>query len=449
MTEQMTSLRSRNGEGEKTFTSPTKHEVSQSNHSKLEPNTSSKKNSFVANASFHVRISIGCMTGLKIEKIGKRAKQLTNNQITEGFVELFNSGKYSALSQPLETEKEEKEETTKISWGNQLEEEEFSKSKLGRTLHFSLSLDRENNELELRDDNDNNSICTMAEFMPKVVKLLVGLKCGDERIPLGIAKFVVNGREVFEEEMDLIVLPGSSLATGAKTKRRIFGKKQRSSFTNGELAFELTQNAKLRIKADVKMGYTGQDGAEIWGDEDCSYTSTIKKTFGSEYHTFSPDNAPLPTNGLSLLAVKTQPAKEADRNNVPPLKSCLMQSQNHDKKCNSFRNKYSISDNISQLNVNEAPMTYVYVDTSNELVSVISDASRAGCVKSWSCVPLFCGGNDTVFLETQYRKASPRNFLFESNEMMANEIESFNEELRTCNPSSISSLDVLMKTSSK
>lgn len=284
-----------------------------SNHLQSEPNASLlQKDAFALNASFHVRISIGYMTGLKVDKIVKHTKQPANNRITVGFIELASSGKYTALSQPLLTNIYEKVKTTKILWANRQDGDEIFKSR--SRLHFSLLLERESIGLDSCDDSDDNSASSRSSFVPEVLKLHVGLKFGDERIPLGIAKFAVNGSEKSEKKMDLIVLPVSGLSSGSKTKRAMFGKKPRNSFTNGELAFKLIPNKKLRIKTEVKIGYPGQDGAEIWGDDKSSNTSATGWAFDSEAQ-FSPRNGPSPTHGLSFSTIKIPPVKGGVRIN--------------------------------------------------------------------------------------------------------------------------------------
>lgn len=425
-----------------------KEEVPKQNRLIPESNISSQqKDALTSNASFHVRISIGYMTGLEIDKIVKRTKQPTNNRITVGFVELASSGKYTALSQPLLTNVEEEEaKMTTILWANRLHGDEVSESR--RILHFSLLLDRKISELDSRNDTDDNSVRSRASFVPEVVKLLVGLKCGDERIPLGIAEFVVNGREIFEQKTELIVLPVSAgLAIGSKTKRGIFGKKQRSSFTNGESAFKLIPNAKLHVKADVKIGYPDQDGAEIWGNEDSSYTSATEWAFDSGA-AFSSGNGPPPTHGLSFSTIKI-PSVKREHRKAPSNMSFKKQSQNVDKKYNPIHTSLCIPKNNKQQKVNEVPMKYVFVASSNEQVSKMSDMTRAGCSKSWSCAPLLCCGDDTGFSKAPYRGLFPNSFSFESNQMMGNEIESFYDEFRNFNLSAESSWGYPTEMSSK
>mmetsp|Transcript_23089 Transcript_23089/g.46981 ORF Transcript_23089/g.46981 Transcript_23089/m.46981 type:complete len:562 (+) Transcript_23089:67-1752(+) len=382
---------------------------------------------------FHVRISIGYLTGLKIDKIAKRAKQPTNNQITVGFVELAGSGKYTALSQPILTNVGEKAKTTKVFWANQRGDEEISKSKSRRRLHFSLELEREGGPCDSREDNDGNSVTSQASFVPEVVKLLFGLKCGDERIPLGIAKFVVNGRETVEQKMELKVLP-TRATIGPKTKRGIFGRK-RSSFTNGDLAFKLSRSAKLRVKADVKIGYPGQDGADIWGHDESSYNTKWTFDAGAE---LSPFNRTSSTERFDFSRTMAPPGVGGDmreRSNSP------FHKKSHDKIDNSMHTSLCIFKNNGQRKVHDVPMKYISVEPSNELMSVVSSVSRSNCANHWSCTPLFCGGDDLMATQPQYRGPFATSFSFESSQMTENELLNFYGESQTFDSSAECSLE--------
>jgi hypothetical protein len=239
--------------------------------SRIEAGMSRQYNTASGRKIFHVRLSIGYMTGLKMEKIAKRARQPNNNRIVVGFVELASSGKYTALSQPLLSNVgNEKSRVMKVVWSAPRSGKDTSKAR--RRLHFSLQLERDTVAAESREDDD--SFTSIGSYSPEVVKLLIGLKCGDEKLTLGTAKLVINGRETVEQKMDLTIQPVAGPATGLKAKRSLFGKKQhKSSFTNGDQNFKLTQNATLRVKADIRTGNPGQDGASVWGRDDASYTT--------------------------------------------------------------------------------------------------------------------------------------------------------------------------------
>jgi len=360
--------------------------------------------------SFHVRLSIGYMTGLKVETNAKRTKQPNNNRIIVGFVELASSGKYTALSQPLLTNVEEKAKTMKILWANQKGGEEISKSKSRRRLHFSLLLEKEGNTFDARDDHDNDSLCSQGTYVPEVVKLLFGLKCGDERIPLGIAKFVINGRETVEQKMDLDVHPTTRLAAGSKKKRGIFGKKQRNSFTLGDLTYCLAQNATLRIKADIKVGYPGQDGAEIWGNEEASYTT--KWTFDAGRAV--PPHIKKETQKVAIRKSATRiPVNEGDTDTPSPI-NIKETTQIIDKIDHSLDTDLYISLSRRQERViHQAPAEYVTLDASNDMMSLMSGMTNTECDKSWSCAP-FCCGEEFGHSNDRYRGLLSESFSFDS-----------------------------------
>uniref|UniRef100_A0A6V0DLM9 Uncharacterized protein n=1 Tax=Pseudo-nitzschia australis TaxID=44445 RepID=A0A6V0DLM9_9STRA len=370
-------------------------------------------------ASFHVRISIGYMTGLKIDKVNKRTKQPTNNRITVGFVELASSGKYTALSQPLLTNVEEKVKTSKILWANQRDGEDVSKSKARRRLHFSLQLERE----DVRDENEDVAFKSQASFAPEVVKLLVGLKCGDERIPLGIAKLVVNGKEIVEQKIDLVVLPIPCPANGPKGKRSIFGKKQMNTFIDGDLTYKLSQSATLRVKAEIKIGSPGQDGAEIWGNEESSCTTKWTFDAGSALYCSSP-----PTCGLNFSTAPVPPVKGVDEK-TRSKKFFKQKPQIAERIENSIHTGSIVSPHGGLQQAHRVPVPFISTDSSNELVSVLSGMSDTGCDSSWSCSPICCG-HETSMSKTRYGRLFPGSFSFESSQVLENELDFSNNESR-------------------
>ncbi|KAL3917795.1 MAG: hypothetical protein SGILL_004541 [Bacillariaceae sp.] len=160
---------------------------------------------------------------------------------------------------------------TKLLWAAPRSGKDSSKAR--RRLHFALQLEHDAAAAESRQDDDD-SFGSMGSYSPEVVKLLVGLKCGDEKLNLGTAKLVINGRETVEQKMDLIVQPYTGPNSGLRAKRTLFGKRQqKNTFTNGDHSFKLAQNATLRVKADIRTASPGQDGASVWGKDDSSYTT--------------------------------------------------------------------------------------------------------------------------------------------------------------------------------
>lgn len=370
--------------------------------------------------SFHVRLSIGKMNGLKIDETLKRVKDSKNRGITVGFVQLMGSGKYSAMSKPLLIDVEEATERTRsICWTHQLDEES-SKSKSRRCLHFSLSLKNERSDCHSYEGTHDNDDSSVDLYKPEVVKLLVGLKCGDERLPLGIVRFVVNGKEVIDQHMDLTVVPVTDPAAGYKSKRGMLGKKYHTSFQNGKFDFSIARNAKLRIKADVKVGYPGQNGEEIWGDQNCSYTSAF-------------DSAAVAASG-NIFSSKQSSGFPTIK--VPSFKwRGRKSSQNRSFRKRSGKDSTSYDKDYYQ--DPKAPTREIALDKFGELVSADSDiSSRPGCLKACACEPLQCLGFTTKPSTVQdHGYYYNEDLAAESEEMSESEIENLFEELRNMSSS--------------
>jgi hypothetical protein len=371
---------------------------------------------------FHVRLSIGYMTGLKMEKVAKWTRN-PNHSLVVGFVELASSGKYTALSQPLlPNAGEGKSAATKILWANPKAGKGASKSR--RRLHFSLQLDR---LCDLASDDDDDSLGSQALYSPEVVKLLVGLKCGDERLNLGVARFVVNGRETVEQKMDIAVQPSPSLASSTKTKRRIFGKKQRSSFTHGDHAYTLATNAKLRVKADIKTGLPGQDGAAVWasGHDDSSYLTNWTYDTGS----VTP-SAPLVTVQQGIQMMLSAPSQlgspsSSSRAHVEGIDTGItypLPTNPGSLHCQSKSTGPDLDDSTSIREANrvvQAPVQFVSLRSPTDVISYTSGitAPESGCDAWWftkSCIPVLCG--DGLERPKERHRFVTKSFSFESSQ---------------------------------
>lgn len=404
-----------------------------------------KKEGSTIRTIFHVRLSIGYMTGLSMEKVAKWTKN-SNHSLVVGFVELASSGKYTALSQPLLPNiAGGKSRTSKILWANPKAGERASKSR--RRLHFSLKLDRQR---DATSNDDDDSVGSQAPYSPEVVKLLVGLKCGDERFPLGYAKFVVNGRETVEQKMDLAVQPAPGMATSTKAKRRFFGKKQeRSSFTNGDHAYKLAPNAKLRVKADIKTGFPGQDGASVWasGQDDSSYVTNWTFNTGSVTQSTGLESVnqgiPMMTSTPSQSGLATSNSREHSEQIGPPSTSPPTTKQSSLQVQSNSRNSILYdTDDISagdRHHVTQAPMQFVSLNSPTDVMSVTSGITtyEPGCEGCWftkTCMPFLC--TDGVQRVKRRPRFIPRSFSFESSQTNGmNDIQANSKSLSTASSS--------------
>jgi hypothetical protein len=216
------------------------------------------------------------MSGIKVEQLAKRKKRDNHNLLVVGYAALAKSGKQIALSQPLLPNiGGSKPKSLKLCWANPRSSGEAgSNSKAKRRLHFSLQLERESDRASTADDD---SIGSETSYNPEVVKVVIGLKCGDEKFPLGIANLVVNGKQAFDQKIDLAVRPVNEASTlGQKSRLGIFGvgKKQGRSFSNHDHAYIIASNATLRVKVDIQEGNPGQSKAAIWGEGDDASLAT-------------------------------------------------------------------------------------------------------------------------------------------------------------------------------
>ena len=231
--------------------------------------------------TFHVRLSVGYLTGIQIDQT-KRKKSRNSNQIVTGYAELAKSKDQIVSSQPLVTDilGGLPSKPVKLFWGRPRTGQNSESAAKERKLYFSIRMEQCEHSSSL--DDDDNSQSSQATYSPEVVKVVVGLKCGEERVPLGVANLVVNGANTIGQKVYLAVRPVSESSERKTPRRGIFGSNKKhtpSSFPNGQHCFSLASNSTLRVTVDVKQANTGEENGRAWsqsGDDDDSYA-----TFGS------------------------------------------------------------------------------------------------------------------------------------------------------------------------
>jgi hypothetical protein len=239
---------------------------------------SGSKASGVNKQMFQVRVSLGYLTGIKMEQLSKKTRRGSHNALVVGYASLAKkktkTKKQQALSQPLVPSlgDDAKTKQQKIIWANRRGgQTQMPLSIAKRRLYFSLLLELEDVTLLSSDDD---SVISDNAFLPEVVKIEIGVKCGDQKIPLGSANLVINGNEATNHRVDMAVRPvqGSGVA-----RRGLFGaskRQQNNFFSNGDFSYGLASNATLRVRLDVKPGMSGQ--GPTWGDsngDDESYVT--------------------------------------------------------------------------------------------------------------------------------------------------------------------------------
>ena len=129
--------------------------------------------------TFYVRVSLGHLTGLKVARLTKKKKNKgkSNNALIVGYASLASTGKQIAHSQPFAPDLFDafEQKTAKLIWTGSSSSAINEKR---RRLYFSLQLKKESiASIDRRDDD------SVASFAPKVVKLEIGLKNGDVKLP--------------------------------------------------------------------------------------------------------------------------------------------------------------------------------------------------------------------------------------------------------------------------
>lgn len=235
--------------------------------------------------TFHVRVSLGYLTGIKMEQLKKKKRNFQNSLVV-GYAELAKSKTQIVMSQPLipNIGDDSNSKQQKVYWSKQRGGQAVVGKAKGR-LHFSLNLERETDTPEMTDDE---SVSSQLLYLPEVVKVVIGLKCGEEKIPLGVANLVVNGNDdTLDQKIDLALRPMSDVPEFDTPKQvrsvlGIFGsrKQQGVSFTNDDYSYKLQPNATLRVRLDIRSGSSGQKKKTVWGDisDDASSTTNASQT---------------------------------------------------------------------------------------------------------------------------------------------------------------------------
>lgn len=375
---------------------------------------------FSSRQTFYVRVCLDHLTGMKIDAIKRRRNK--SNNIVVGYAALAKSGRRLALSQPLvPTSGDGSSKPLKLFWTNPREGDDSSPSKSSkRKLQFCLKLEKEVD----RDYREEDSVGSNADFSPAVVKIVVGLKCGEEKFPLGIVNLVINGKESRDQIVDLALRPMNEVSaeelTEYQQKARVsfFGKKLRAiSFKNHDQQYRLASNATLRVRMDVRPGERGT----IWGDDDDDDTSYITHlTFDTRGTGTSPLGFSPATERLSLAA--------AHGDSFASNQLGFQNPENTDSSNNHNTDNWNPSKTSSEEKI---PLKYVVVDQKlqRDTLSVASSLTTPALdLCSWLCLPL-CGGD----FESAFRQRDDTNIV----DSLSFEVElpSWNDTFEDPNPS--------------
>lgn len=390
--------------------------------------------------TFYVRVCLGYLTGIKMEAL-KRRKNSTNNLVV-GYAALAKSGKRLALSQPIGPAIDGREQKSlKLFWAKPKGAgQSSSENAPKRRLHFSLKLERETD----RDTREEESLNSLVSYNPEVVKIVIGLKCGEERYPLGIANLVINGREVSEQKVDMALRPVSEtsftdMQQQQKARLGIFGggkKIQGVTFKSHDQQYWLASNSTLRVRLDVKAGEPGANKALVWGEngDDASYITNF--SFDTKLTGGSVSKGP---------AIANQMETTLDRQSFHQQRQ-VSQQQRQDVSSEVSRNapasmQINDSQQNSKQNGQEVPLKFVVVQrhASDERSCTSSLTSPQPGFCSSLCLPLcfFSGEANESTFGTKRRLAS--SFSFEDDNPSRNRSGTIDTSLRTQSVSTSSS----------
>jgi len=226
-----------------------------------------QKNKIGTGKNFYVRVTLGSLSGITIRKGPKKKTKESESPIT-GYASLLSSGHQLAVSMPFSVDHESS--NSKLLWAGA----EGEKSRDKRQLHFSLQLQRERTS-----SRDDDSAADDSKFHPKIVKMVIGLKCGDTKLPLGIATLVVNGKTAVAEDVDLVMRPMDEV-NDKKSKQRVpffnSNKPEGISFFD-DYFFSLSPNSILCAQVDTKADDIGKTKRQVWGDVDRQHVESRSK----------------------------------------------------------------------------------------------------------------------------------------------------------------------------
>jgi hypothetical protein len=139
-------------------------------------------------------------------------------------------------------------------------------------------------------DDESSTMASPSPYLPELLNIYVGVKCGEKTVPIGVATLVLSGRPVTNQRVDL---PVHRLAesirdkTGKNSKennesvgvfKKLFGGKNKKdgmkkvqsksapTFPGGDKKYSVGKKALLQVKLDVMDSAHEINGPGLWGD---------------------------------------------------------------------------------------------------------------------------------------------------------------------------------------
>lgn len=234
----------------------------------------SSRDNLFSPQKFWVRVHLEQLSGLKADSIRNRRGK-SKNELIVGYAEIAKSGKRSVSSFPLGPACDCDHAAQTIYWKSSKKESQQSQQLSKRKLQFSLKLEKR------KSRTSNVSTCTNHhEYSPAIIQIVVGLQCGNEKYPLGVASLVVNGSNSATEQFDLALhnlkdLRDIEPRLKHKMKRNIWGRQvDYVVFKNHNIRYSLAANATFRVVVDTRACAPGDIKKNLWEDgEDASFAT--------------------------------------------------------------------------------------------------------------------------------------------------------------------------------
>lgn len=343
--------------------------------------------------TFYVRVGIKYLAGIHAT-MTKRRKGKSANDLVYAYAVLAKSGKRVALSHPLGPYADSTSATNvRAFWSSSRNGEQTSGAVTKRQLHFSMSLQREIQREGASASSESENGCS---YSPEVVDLIVGLKCGNEQIPLGTANLVVNGDECGQQQLDIALRPIESLSRQEQLNIQNRSKARRDSRKKGVITFKrhdrqyrLATNATLRVVLDIKAGMAGASKSSVWrGTDEASRATNSASLDGNPERIrallSSPHNylCPPDTSSLPDMSIVARPKS------TPASLKMKSSDVRLDKGANAplpRKTNKRVQPPIKYISRNRESISY-----TNSMISDLTVPISDLC--AWSCLSLFsCG----------------------------------------------------------
>lgn len=237
--------------------------------------TGSTPKRILEGTAFHVRVTLGYLSGVSVAMLPSQQIPKDRNALVVGYAKVEYSSSVAthcskiAVSQPLLLPcSKGTTHLPPIVWSGHAA---YDKT-LGR-LYFSVVLE----SAHLKDSEER-------VFTAETVCLAVGVKRGDDLVPLGLISFTIDGTEFSGKRVDFNVLPEIRGSSGGRSMFKPLRKLGDNGSACGDHRYFLQRDAKLSARIDVRSDIVGESGPRAWDDatgDDDSFVHSLLNLPGS------------------------------------------------------------------------------------------------------------------------------------------------------------------------